>query len=237
MWEAPSCTKRIMSHLSYCCDTLFKKLNLQFNWNKKEFYVITFFFCCFAVDRSTCIQYKLKICCEWLSLSLGSYGRNSWGAMHPMRDSQSRQAPTSLPCWRQPWPLLRSVQAQLMFWGFPGCLLQAPLAPVCCVCCAYHSALPHCRLPVEELRSVPSSCSGKAVSRQPEPSDKTHWWHKLCIWRTLAEKGGKLFKWAWPVKASLYKDYRAINFLTTVFSWWALRKRSYLNTEKREWFL
>lgn len=126
-----------MSHLSYCCDNLFKKLNLQFNWNKKEFY-LKIFFPCFAVDRSSCIQYKLKICCEWLSLSLGSYGRNSWGAMHPVRDSQSRQAPTSL-CLDEGnpdhyWNVGKLSWCSRGSWDVCCKLLSLHS----CVCCAHH---------------------------------------------------------------------------------------------------
>lgn len=233
MWESPSSSESIMSHLSYCCDKVFRKLIFQFNWNKKEFYVKAFSFSCFAVDRSTYIQYKLKICCEWLSLSLGSYGRNNWGSVHPVRGSQS---PTNL-CLHEGnpdnyWNVCKPSWCSRGSWDVCCKLLSLQF----CVCCAYHTALPHwmlqvswCRLhPAEELGSVSSSCSGKAVSRQPELSEKTHCLHKLCVLKTLAERAGKFFKWAWPVGASLYKDYRKINFLITAFSWCALHKQTKL---------
>lgn len=120
--------------------------------------------------------------------------------MNPMRDSQSRQAPTSL-CLHEGNPD--------HYWNVckPNWCFRSSRDVCCkllslqsCICCAYHTALPQWRLqvswcrrhPVEELGSVSSSCSGKAVSRQPEPSDK-HTAYTNCVFERHLQKGEGIF--------------------------------------------
>lgn len=167
--KAPSSTESIMSHLSFCCDNVFKEYSLQMNWNKKQFSMKAFFL---VNTFNLLLNYIHMYSSNWRNVvgAIQYLFEGVGEAVHLMRWSQRSQPQLVPACVRAILTTTETCSSPAEVLGIArlSATSSSQYRPTFAV--LYHVALPHrmvqvswCRLhSVKRLRSVSSSCSEKS---------------------------------------------------------------------------